>query len=136
MGGADGEARELFDAVCVRSAAGRKPDLERAEQGLPELQRHDGRGSTSVDGDHADLLGDRVRGSGQLGVGHDRAVGAGDSERPVTETPDECRVAAGGDRREAGDPRRSPVVGDSCGERIARDVECAAVPRRDAVLEP
>ena len=130
VGGPDREARELLDAVLVRRPAGRKPNLERAEHGLSELERHDGCGSASVDGDPARLLDDRVRGSGELRVGHDRPVGAGDLERPVTEPPDERRVAAGGDRRKARDARRSPVVGGNGGERVAGDVECAAaVPR-------
>jgi hypothetical protein len=41
VGRPDGEAGELLDAVLVRRPAGRKPNLERAEHRLAELERHD-----------------------------------------------------------------------------------------------
>ena len=137
VGGPDGEAGELLHPVLVRRPADRKTNLERAQHGLAELERHDRYRSASFDGDSAGLFDDRVRRSGELCVGHDRPVGAGDLERPVTEPPHDRGVAARRDRRKARNSRRSTVVGGNGGEGVAGDVECPAAvpPRCDAALE-
>ncbi|MEO5574974.1 MAG: GAF domain-containing protein [Gaiellaceae bacterium] len=99
---AHGEPGELFPPALVRRSAGRKPHLERPEGRLPEPQRHHLGRRVAVDSEHAGLVDDRARGPLERLVGHDRAVGAGDLEPVVAESPDERGLTAGSYGRQPG----------------------------------
>ena len=139
MGCANREARELLDASARRAA--------RPDGNLTWSAPSTGRPSWSVTTcagafplTEAVLSSSRaaVGGGGELVVGHDWAVRAGDFERLVPEPPDERRIPARGDCGEARHARRRAVVSGDGREGIAGDVEraAAALPRSDAALQP